>query len=120
MATNHPPQSRVEKILHATMGEQIALEPPQSRVEEDLLALKEVIEQGGGGGGGTNDYNKLINKPTLNGTTLEGDMTSTDVGVASNGSRNTYDGSDEEVTIGGGGSGNTYDPDSESVVIGGL
>lgn len=119
MSANQPPQSRVEKILHATMGEQIELEPPQSRVEEDLLALKEVIEQGGGGG--TTDYNKLINKPTLNGTTLEGDMTSTDVGVASNGSRNTYDGSDEEVTIGGGdGSTNTYDPDSENVVIGGL
>lgn len=120
MSANQPPQSRVEKIIHSMTGDQVVLEPPQSRVEEDLLALKEVIEQGGGGGG-TTDYNKLTNKPTLNGTTLEGDMTSTDVGVASNGSRNTYDGSDEEVTIGGGdGSTNTYDPDSESVVIGGL
>lgn len=118
MSTNQPPQSRVEKIIHSMTGDQVTLEPPQSRVEEDLLALKEVIEQGGGGGG-TKDYNALDNKPSINGTTLQGDLTLEDIGAASNGSKNTYDAEGENVTIGGSG-GNTYDPDSESVVIGGL
>lgn len=40
------PQSQVEKILHSMIGDKVELEPPQSRVEEDLLELKEVIEQG--------------------------------------------------------------------------
>ncbi len=97
MSTNQPPQSRVEKIIHSMTGDQVALEPPQSRVEEDLLALKEVIEQGGGGGG-TTDYNKLTNKPTLNGTTLQGDLTSEDVDVEDN-QTVTYDPATEKVTI---------------------
>lgn len=37
---------------------------------------------GGGGGGGTNDYNALINKPTINGKTVEGNVTSDDLDVA--------------------------------------
>lgn len=109
--------SRVEKILSATLGNyDKPLPKPQSRVEEYLLAIK---DQGGGGGGGTTDYNQLTNKPSINGTTLQGDLTLEDIGAASNGSRNSYDAEGEEVTIGGSG-GNTYDPDSESVVIGGL
>ena len=120
MSANQPTQSRVEKIIHSMIGDQVALEPPQSRVEEDLLSLKEVIEQGGGGGG-TKNYNALDNKPSINGTTLQGDLTLEDIGAASNGSRNSYNADGEEVTIGGGGgNGNTYDPNSESVVIGGL
>lgn len=108
--------SRVEKILSATLGNyDKPLPKPQSRVEEYLMAIKEQ----GGGGGGTKDYNALDNKPSINGTTLQGDLTLEDIGAASNGSKNTYDAEGEEVTIGGGG-GNTYDPDSESVVIGGL
>ncbi len=112
------PQSRVEKILHSMNGETgIQIEPPQSRVEEDLLKLKETIDAGGGGG--TNDYNKLINKPTLNGHELTGDMTSQDVGVADNGSQNSYQPNDENVVIGGGGGGNVYIPGDENVIIGG-
>ncbi len=118
MSTNQPPQSRVEKIIHSMTGDQVTLEPPQSRVEEDLLALKEVIEQGGGGGG-TKDYNALENKPSINGTILQGDLTLEDIGAASNGSKNTYNAEEEEVTVGGSG-GNTYDPDGEHVIIGGL
>lgn len=34
----------------------------------------------GGGGGGTGDYNDLTNKPTIEGKTLEGDMTLDDIG----------------------------------------
>jgi hypothetical protein len=110
--------SRVEKILSATLGNyDKPLPRPQSRVEEYLMAIKD--QGGGGGGGGTTDYNALDNKPSINGTTLQGDLTLEDIGAASNGSRNSYDAEGEEVTVGGS-SGNTYDPDSESVVIGGL
>lgn len=51
--------------------------PPQSRVEYLLLQIKNQ-----GGGGGTNDYNELINKPTINGVEVVGDMTSQDLGLA--------------------------------------
>ena len=37
----------------------------------------------GGGGTGTNDYNQLINKPTINGKTVVGNVTSNDIDVAS-------------------------------------
>lgn len=35
-----------------------------------------------GGGGGTNDYNDLLNQPSINNTTLEGDMSAEDLGLA--------------------------------------
>ena len=43
--------SRTEEILKATINGESYDEPPQSRIENLLLELKEVIEQGGGGGG---------------------------------------------------------------------
>lgn len=43
--------SRTEEILKATINGEPYDEPPQSRIENLLLELKEVIEQGGGGGG---------------------------------------------------------------------
>lgn len=36
---------------------------------------------GGGGGGGTSDYNALTNKPSINGTTLLGDVSIDDIGA---------------------------------------
>ena len=108
--------SRVEDILEATISGDPYDTPPYSRVEKLLIDLK---NSGGGGGGGTNDYEQLINKPTINGHELSGDMTSSDIGVQSK-IDNQYDSSDEEVILGGGTSGasNTYDPDSETVIIG--
>ena len=50
--------------------------PPQSRVEYLLLQIKNQ-----GGGGGTKDYNELINKPSINGVEVVGDMTSQDLGL---------------------------------------
>lgn len=44
--------SREEKIIKSMLGEQVELEPPQSRIEVLLYELKDAIEQGGGGGGG--------------------------------------------------------------------
>lgn len=79
------------------------LQDPQSRLEILLYLIYETLGSSGGGGGtGTKDYNQLTNKPTINGTALQGDLTLEDIGAASNGSKNTYD------------------PDSETVVIGGL
>ena len=46
------PQSRVEEILIATIDGNEYTKAPQSRLEELLLELKEVIESGGGGTGG--------------------------------------------------------------------
>lgn len=45
--------SRVEDILDATINGTIYSAAPQSRVEEQLIELKEVIEAGGGGGAST-------------------------------------------------------------------
>lgn len=79
------------------------LQDPQSRLEILLYLIYESLGSSGGGGGtGTKDYSALDNKPSINGTTLQGDLTLEDIGAASNGSRNSYD------------------PDSESVIIGGL
>ena len=36
----------------------------------------------GGGGGGTSDYGALENKPSINGTTLEGNMTTADLNIS--------------------------------------
>ena len=46
------PQSRNEAILQATIDGTEYTDPPQSRIEDLLLQLKEAIEEGGGGGGG--------------------------------------------------------------------
>lgn len=38
---------------------------------------------GGGGGGGTSDYSQLTNKPSINGVTLNGNQSSSDLGITS-------------------------------------
>lgn len=43
--------SRVEAILRATLGQDVEVPEPLSRVEELLIELKDAIEEGGGGGG---------------------------------------------------------------------
>lgn len=53
MADHNNPQSRTEEILIATIDGEEYDKLPQSRLEELLLELKEVIEEGGGGGGTT-------------------------------------------------------------------
>lgn len=75
------PQSRAEEILFATINGEPYDGLPQSRIEELLLELKQVIESGGGGGGGTNNYNLLQNKPQVNGVTLSGNKTTDDLGL---------------------------------------
>lgn len=41
-------------------------------------------DMGGGGGGGTSNYNQLTNKPSINGVTLTGDKTTSDLGIVEN------------------------------------
>lgn len=78
------------------------LQDPQSRLEILLYLIYETLGSSGGGGGtGTKDYSALDNKPSINGTTLQGDLTLEDIGAASNGSRNSYDPNSESVVIGG-------------------
>lgn len=86
-------RSRAEQILRATIDGTPYDKAPQSRMEELLIELKN-----SGGGGGTSDYNQLSNKPSLNGKTLSGDLTSKDVDVESD-----YD--------------TTYVPDEENLII---
>ena len=56
------PESRVEEILYDTINGEEYTGLPESRIEELLLELKEVIEEGGGGGGGTST---IAWKPTV-------------------------------------------------------
>lgn len=68
------------------------------------------IGGGGGGGGstGTTNYDNLTNKPSINGTTLSGDKTSTELGVYGTGNEPPYpvtsvNGQTGDVTIEAGG-----------------
>lgn len=70
--------SRVEDILQATIDGAAYDGASMSRIEELLLELKAVIEQGGGGGGGSVvTWNQIqtsgdkIAEITINGTTTE-------------------------------------------------
>lgn len=82
MADHNNPQSRTEEILIATIDGTEYDKLPQSRLEELLLELKEVIEEGGGGGGGgTTNYNLLSNLPQINNVTVKGEMTASDLSL---------------------------------------
>lgn len=85
------PLSRTEEILQSKIDGTSYDKPPLSRVEALLLELDT-----GGGSGGTTDYNQLVNKPSINGVTLVGNVTSDDIKV------------EEGNTM-------TYDPESESI-----
>lgn len=82
------PQSRAEEILFKTINGEPYDGLPQSRIEELLLELKDAIESGGGGGG-TSNYNNLTNRPQVNSHTLEGNQSSSDLGLV---------GEDDELT----------------------
>lgn len=45
------------------------------------LDVKEYIGVGGGGDGDSRDYEKLVNKPQINGVTLEGNKTLEELGI---------------------------------------
>lgn len=74
------PNTRKEQYLNAiATGNAGGLPTPITREEEYLDAI---AKSGGGGGGGTTNYNALDNKPQIAGTTLQGNKTLNDLGIA--------------------------------------
>lgn len=51
-------------------------------VETYALAKAYTDSHGGGGGGGTTNYNELNNRPQINSTTLTGNKSASDLGLA--------------------------------------
>lgn len=49
---------------------------------EILWQLVENLETDGGGSGGSDNYNELSNKPQINGITLSGNKSASDLGLA--------------------------------------
>lgn len=61
----------------ATIGQTYPVFVPQNN-----MSMAFVITGGQGGGGGeTSDYNDLSNKPQINGVTLSGNKTTSDLGI---------------------------------------
>jgi hypothetical protein len=100
------PQSRNEAILQNMLGANNELEPPKSRVEallQDIagqmpeanpsegtttgtlerIKIGDDIYSVEGGGSGTSDYDALNNKPQIADTTLSGNKSLADLGIAS-------------------------------------
>ena len=72
-------EGRNAAILQSIIDGTAYTDPPQSRIEELLIELKQVIEAGGGGG--TTNYNGLSNKPQINSVTLQGNKSLNDLGI---------------------------------------
>ena len=68
MAEEISPISHLEKVITGQ-------EEPISHLE------KIIVLYGGSGGSGTNNYNALLNKPSINGVTLTGNKTLTQLGL---------------------------------------
>lgn len=73
-------QSRNEDILESIVNSTEYTDPPRSRIEDLLLQVKDVIEEGGSG---TTDYDDLSNKPQIGGVTLSGNKSASDLSLAS-------------------------------------
>ena len=80
MATGLTPNTREELFMAAAAGDisPSALPTPVTRKE---IYLKAIAENAGGGGGGTSDYDELSNRPQVNGNTLTGNKSSSDLGL---------------------------------------
>ena len=65
--------SRIEKILEHMIGYPVQIEQPNSRIEELLIELSGVI--------GSGDYEELTNLPQINGVTLKGNKSLSDLGI---------------------------------------
>lgn len=74
------PITRKEQYLAKAAGQ--AVEIPAEPITREEAYL-EAIANAGGGGGGTTNYNQLSNKPQIAGTTLQGNKTLSDLGIAS-------------------------------------
>ena len=73
------PITRKERYLAKAAGQEVEIpSEPLTREEAYLKA----IANAGSGGGGTNDYDELLNQPQINGNTLTGNKTASDLGLA--------------------------------------
>ena len=72
-------EGRNAAILQSIIDGTAYTDPPQSRIEELLIELKQVIEAGGGG---VEDYGGLTGKPQINNVTLaSGNNSASDLGL---------------------------------------
>ena len=72
-------EGRNAAILQSIIDGTAYTDPPQSRIEELLIELKQVIESGGGG---VEDYGGLTGKPQINNVTLaSGNNSASDLGL---------------------------------------
>ena len=71
------PITRKEKYYAKINGQDVEIPQPITREEHYLY---EIAKGGGGGGGGTKDYEQLLNKPQIEGNTLQGNMSLSDIG----------------------------------------
>lgn len=77
---------RRETYLSAIANNEGSGNLPDPICREEIY-LKQIAENGiGGGSGGTTNYTALSNKPSINGVTLTGNLTSADLGITSGGS----------------------------------
>lgn len=77
MANDLPtPAPNLEKFAAKAAGMDIETPTPVTNMEKYLDAIAK-------GGGGTSDYTDLTNKPQINGVTLSGNKTASDIGCAS-------------------------------------
>lgn len=74
------PITRKEQYLAKAAGQ--AVEIPAEPITREEAYL-DAIAKGSGGGGGTSDYSQLTNKPQINGTTLTGNKSASDLSLAS-------------------------------------
>lgn len=52
------------------------------RFNEIIAFVKSYVASHGGGGGGSTNYNELDNRPQINSTTLTGNKSASDLGLA--------------------------------------
>lgn len=80
MALPDKPINRLEQFYNAiATGDPSGLPDPITREEAYLDYIAK--NGGGGGGGGTTNYNALSNKPQINGATLSGNKSASDLNL---------------------------------------
>ena len=75
------PLTREEQYLSAIAGVTSSSDIPEKPLTRIEAYLDKIVENGGGGGGGTSDYTQLSNKPKINNVELDGNKTSSDLGL---------------------------------------
>ena len=106
------PITRKEQYLAKAAGQ--AVEIPAEPITREEAYL-EAIANAGGGGGGTTNYNQLSNKPQINGTTLTGNKSASDLSLAS-----TADLAGKVDKVEGKGLSTNDYTDAEKAIVGGV